>query len=95
MSRPVPLHLPRLAQGSAGQWLRLPDSALRVVAVTGRVSGQPGDLLCLSGAAVVDLPDRSFVRLRPGEAFRVTGGEWQATALEAHTTLLLVPDGEG
>ncbi|SEI69367.1 hypothetical protein SAMN04488058_101361 [Deinococcus reticulitermitis] len=92
MSRPTPLHLLRLAQGSPGQWLTLPGAALRVLALRGPVrdSGS-GYLVCLSGAAVVDLPEPTFVQLRSGEAHRV-GGEWQASALEANTTLLLVPD---
>lgn len=93
MSRPTPLHLLRLAQGSPGQWLTLPGAALRVVAVAGPVRGAGGSLLCLSGEAVVDLPDRSFVRLQAGEAQQI-GGAWQATALAAGTTLLLAPDGD-
>lgn len=90
---PAPLHLPRLAQGMAGQWVQLPGSAARVLGLTGRVEeARPGSLVCLSGEVVVDLPTGDFVRLRSGETFRVGEGGWQALATAAETVLLHLPE---
>lgn len=93
MRRPplLPLHLPRLAQGMAGQWVPLPGSPARVLGLSGRVKDpQPGYLVCLSGESVVDLSEGGFVTLRPGETFRVGGG-WEALATAAETVLLHLP----
>lgn len=91
MSRPLPpqsLHLPRLAQSAPGQWVQLPGSAARVLALGGKISEQGGGaLLCLVGEVVVDLPTGAFVHLRTGELFAATG-PWQALALKEGTVLL-------
>ncbi|GGL82993.1 hypothetical protein GCM10010840_20970 [Deinococcus aerolatus] len=97
---PQALHLIRLAQGSPGQWLGLPGGDLRVLNLSGKHSGnQPGSdavtgwLLCLSGEAVVDLPLNNFVRLRPGEGYRVTAGEpWTAFGTKDGSVLLFSAD---
>ena len=76
----------------AGEWVQLPGSPARVLGLTGRtVETAPGDLVCLAGEVVVDLPAGAFVRLRAGEALRVGGGGWQALATAAGTVLLHLP----
>ncbi|WP_221088010.1 hypothetical protein [Deinococcus aquaedulcis] len=88
---PQALHLARLAQGSPGHWVRLPGSGLRVVHLSGTLTGptETGYLLCLSGEAVVDLPLSNFVRLRPAEGYRVQAQTpWTAFATKDGTVLL-------
>ncbi|BDP42471.1 hypothetical protein DAETH_24400 [Deinococcus aetherius] len=97
--RPPPqtLHLARLAQGTPGEWVALPGGLLRVLALGGKVDGPSaaGWLTCLTGEAILDLPEREFVRLRPAESYRVTPGEpWTALPVREGTVLLLAPDGE-
>nr|WP_232472146.1 MULTISPECIES: hypothetical protein [Deinococcus] len=68
---------------------------LRVLALQGKVGGPAvsGWLTCLAGEALLDLPQREFVRLRAAEGYRVTPGEaWEALPVKAGTVLLLVPD---
>ncbi|GGS30346.1 hypothetical protein [Deinococcus knuensis] len=89
---PQALHLPRLAQGTPGEWVRLPGGNVQVVTLTGTLTGPatPGWLVCLTGEAVVDLPLRNFVRLRPGEGYHVTPEQpWTAFGTRDGTTLLL------
>lgn len=96
MPRPEPpqaLHLVRLALGTPGEWVILPGGGLRVLALAGKVGGLPGSgwLVCLSGEAIVDLPQRDFVRLRPGEGYAVSAGQpWEALPVKAGTVVLLV-----
>lgn len=87
---PQPLHLLRLAEAQAGQWVALPSSTLRVVQLAGKMPPQSryGWLLCLQGEAVIDLPELQFVRLRVGEGYAVPP-QWKAVALAAPTVLLL------
>ena len=95
---PQALHLGRLAQASPGEWVRLPGGELRVVLLQGKLAGegQAGWLLCLSGEAVIDLPLKNFVRLRPAEGYRMRLDEpWTAFDTKADTTLLLVADAAG
>ena len=92
---PQALHLPRLAQGTPGEWVRLPGGRVRVVNLSGTLTGpaETGWLLCLSGEAVVDLPLRNFVRLRPAEGYRVRAEEpWTAFGTKDGTVLILTPD---
>ncbi|PTA66485.1 hypothetical protein [Deinococcus arcticus] len=92
---PQALHLARLAQGSPGQWVRLPGSGLQVLELAGTLTGPAvtGYLLCLSGEAVVDLPLSNFVRLRPAEGYRVQAqSPWTAFATKEGTVLLLSPE---
>ena len=88
---PTPLHFIRLAQGSAGQWVTLPDGGLHVIELTGKLEGvrQRGWLLCLKGEAVLDLPEGDFVRLRVGEGYPI-GGDWDALPTREGTVLLLL-----
>jgi len=92
---PQSLHLARLAQGSPGEWGRLPGGRVRVVTLSGTLTGpaETGWLVCLSGEAVVDLPLSNFVRLRPAEGYRVRAGEpWTAFGTKDGTVLILTPD---
>lgn len=92
---PQALHLTRLAQGTPGQWIKLPGGELSVLHLSGKFpgSGVTGWLVCLSGEAVLDLPLNNFVRLRPGEGYRVTGGEpWTAFDTREGSVLLLAVD---
>lgn len=92
---PQSLHLARLAQGSPGEWVRLPGGRVRVVNLSGTLTGpaETGWLLCLSGEAVVDLPLSNFVRLRPAEGYRVRAEEaWTAFGTKDGTVLILTPD---
>ncbi|WP_309572288.1 hypothetical protein [Deinococcus sp.] len=101
MSRPRPevpqaLHLARLAQGTPGEWVRLPGGDLRVLHLSGKApqAGVDGWLVCLSGEAVIDLPLNNFVRLRPGEGYRVKVGEaWVPFDTREGTVVMLVTDG--
>lgn len=98
---PQALHLTRLAQGSPGQWVGLPGGELRVLNLSGKHSAnQPGGdavtgwLVCLSGEAVIDLPLNNFVRLRPGEGYRVTATEpWTAFGTREGSVLLFAAEG--
>ncbi|WP_019585339.1 hypothetical protein [Deinococcus apachensis] len=93
---PQALHLARLAASTPGEWVALPGGLLRVLALKGKVGGPSvsGWLTCLAGEAILDLPQREFVRLRAAEGYRVTPGEpWEALPVRAGTVLLLVPDG--
>ncbi|CAM3692622.1 hypothetical protein [Deinococcus frigens] len=92
---PQALHLIRLAQSSAGQWVGLPGGELRVVHLNGKLTGDvtTGWLICLSGEAVIDLPQNNFVRLRPGEGYRVTAEEsWTAFDTKEGSVLLFSAD---
>lgn len=92
---PQSLHLTRLAQSAPGQWVGLPGGELRVLNLNGKLSGEPvtGWLVCLSGEAVIDLPRNNFVRLRPGEGYRVTADEaWTAFDTKEGSVLLLSVD---
>ena len=92
---PQALHLTRLAQGSPGQWVGLPGGELRVLNLNGKLTGDAvtGWLICLSGEAVIDLPRNNFVRLRPGEGYRVTANEaWTAFDTKEGSVLLLSVD---
>ncbi|OLV20057.1 hypothetical protein [Deinococcus marmoris] len=92
---PQALHLTRLAQSSPGQWVGLPGGELRVLNLSGKLTGDAvtGWLICLSGEAVVDLPQNNFVRLRPGEGYRVSAGEsWMAFDTKEGSVLLLSVD---
>lgn len=92
---PQALHFARLAQGSPGQWVRLPGGELRTVQLAGKLSGEAvnGWLICLAGEAVVDLPLNNFVRLRASEGYRVKRDEaWTAFDTKDNTVLLLVAD---
>ncbi|MBZ9752434.1 hypothetical protein K7W42_16415 [Deinococcus sp. HMF7604] len=94
---PQALHLARLAQGTPGEWVRLPGSAVQVVQLQGTLSGPQvsGWLICLSGEAVVDLPLSNFVRLRPAEGYGVQAHEpWTAFGTKDGTVLMLVGEGE-
>ncbi|THF86095.1 hypothetical protein E7T09_12735 [Deinococcus sp. KSM4-11] len=102
MPRPRPdvphaLHLTRLAQGTPGEWVRLPGGNVRVLNLSGKApqAGLDGWVVCLSGEAVIDLPLNNFVRLRPGEGHRVTASEpWVPFDTREGTVILLVVDGE-
>jgi hypothetical protein len=92
---PQALHLTRLGQSAPGQWVGLPGGELRVINLNGKVVGESvtGWLICLSGEAVIDLPLNNFVRLRPGEGYRVTAGEpWTAFDTKEGSVLLLAVD---
>lgn len=92
---PQAIHLARLAAGAPDEWVALPGGLLRVLALQGKVGGPAvsGWLTCLTGEALLDLPQREFVRLRAAEGYRVTPGEaWDALPVKAGTVLLLVPD---
>ncbi|QFP76961.1 hypothetical protein [Deinococcus sp. AJ005] len=92
---PQALHLTRLAQSSPGQWVGLPGGELRVLNLSGKLTGDAvtGWLICLNGEAVVDLPQNNFVRLRPGECYRVTANEaWTAFDTKEGSVLLLSVD---
>ncbi len=92
---PQALHLTRLAQSSPGQWVGLPGGELRVLNLSGKLTGDAvtGWLICLSGEAVVDLPQNNFVRLRPGEGYRVTAAElWTAFDTKEGSVLLFSAD---
>lgn len=92
---PQALHLARLAASTPGEWVALPGGLLRVLALSGKVGGPavPGWLTCLTGEALLDLPQREFVRLRAAESYRVTPREaWEALPVRSGTVLLLVPD---
>lgn len=92
---PQALHLTRLARGSPGQWVGLPGSELRVLNLNGKLTGDPvtGWLICLSGEAVIDLPRNNFVRLRPGEGYRLTAAEpWTAFDTREGSVLLFAVD---
>lgn len=92
---PQALHLTRLAQSSPGQWVGLPGGELRVLNLNGKLTGDAvtGWLVCLSGEAVIDLPQNNFVRLRPGEGHRVTAIEaWTAFDTKEGSVLLLSVD---
>ncbi|EYB69656.1 hypothetical protein DEIPH_ctg004orf0187 [Deinococcus phoenicis] len=93
---PQALHLARLAQGTPGEWVTLPGGLLRVLALQGKVAGPAvsGWLTCLTGEALLDLPQGEFVRLRAAEGYRVGLDEaWEALPVKAGTVLLLVPGG--
>ena len=93
---PQSLHLTRLAQSSPGQWVGLPGGELRVLNLNGKLTGDPvtGWLVCLSGEAVIDLPLNNFVRLRPGEGYRVTAAEpWTAFGTREGSVLLFAAEG--
>lgn len=71
----------------------LPGGALRVLALPGKVVGpmSSGWLVCLTGEAVIDLPQRDFVRLRSGEGYGVSATQpWEALPVKTGTVLLLV-----
>lgn len=92
---PQALHLSRLAQGTPGQWVKMPGGELRVINLNGKVQGDSvnGWLVCLSGEAVVDLPLNNFVRLRPAEGYRLSANEvWTAFDTKENTVLMLVGD---
>lgn len=95
---PQALHLARLAGSTPGEWVALPGGLLRVLALRGKVGGPPvpGWLTCLTGEALLDLPQREFVRLRPAESYRVSpDAPWEALPVRSGTVLLLVPEGRG
>ncbi|MFB9993675.1 hypothetical protein ACFFLM_17060 [Deinococcus oregonensis] len=95
---PPPLNLARLAAGAPGSWVMLPGAEVRVLALEGKQAGLPasGWLVCLTGEALIDLPEGDFVRLRASEAHRLTlGDEWEALPVKAATVLMLVPDERG
>lgn len=95
---PQPLHLPRLAAAQTDTWVPLPAGALpftqSVLRLTRKLSGQETQaagewLLCLSGEAVLDLPDGVWTRLRAGETLRLPGGTvWDALPAAGEVVLL-------
>ncbi|GGM14094.1 hypothetical protein [Deinococcus aerophilus] len=92
---PQSLHLPRLAQATPGEWVRLPGGHVQIVALAGTLTGPAvtGWLICLGGEVIVDLPLNNFVRLRSGEGHRVRTDEaWTAFGTREGSVLLLTPD---
>ncbi|WP_261664724.1 hypothetical protein [Deinococcus sp. Marseille-Q6407] len=95
---PPPLPLPRLAAAQPDSWVTLPESQLpfsqSVLRLTQRLPGQRAGaagewLLCLSGEAVVDLPQGQWVQLRAGETLRLPAAAgWQALPVAGEVVLL-------
>lgn len=93
-----PLHLPRLAAAQSDTWVALPAGDLpftqSVVRLTRKLKEQKvqaaGEwLLCLSGEAVLDLPEGAWVRLQVGETLRLAGGSvWEALPATGEVVLL-------
>lgn len=92
---PPPLNLARLAAGAPGTWVMLPGADVRVLALEGKLMGPAasGWLVCLTGEALIDLPEGDFVRLRASEAHRLTpGDDWEALPVKAATVLMFISD---
>ena len=90
---PQALHLVRLAQGSPDKWIILPGGLLRVLALSHKISETlSGWLTCLAGEAVLDLPQREFVRLGTCETYHLAAESWEALPVKTGTVLLFVPD---
>jgi len=92
---PPPLNLARLAAGAPGTWVMLPGADVRVLALEGQQSGPAasGWLVCLTGEALIDLPEGDFVRLRATEAHRLTpGDEWSVLPVKPNTVVMLISD---
>ncbi|WP_019009534.1 hypothetical protein [Deinococcus aquatilis] len=92
---PPPLNLARLAAGAPGVWVALPGAEVRLLALANKQTGPKaaGWLVCLTGEALIDLPEGDFVRLRASEAHRlIPEDDWSVLPVKPNTVLMLVSD---
>lgn len=89
---PQALHLTRLALVHAGEWFSLPNSQAKLIHLKRKMQMPETKswVICLSGEAMIDLPDGEFVRLKASEGFELQATTWETLPVRDGTVLMVL-----